>query len=216
MKTNEQRLDDLMNFIDSLSRINAADIPDINLYMDQVTTFMDSHLASSLKPGEEKALTKTMINNYAKNNLLPPPEKKKYSRNHILLLTFIYYFKNVLSLRDIEQLLSPISERCFAPGSRPELARLYEEIFSLEAEQRGRLVEDVKAKFTSAMETFSDENFPEFTEHADAGDREYLRLFAFVCELAFDVYLKKQMIELIAEDLRQEGNPNGKRKKDRK
>ena len=53
MKTNEQRLDDLMNFIDSLSRINAADIPDINLYMDQVTTFMDSHLASSLKPGEE-------------------------------------------------------------------------------------------------------------------------------------------------------------------
>ena len=193
MKTNEQRLDDLMNFIDSLSRINAADIPDINLYMDQVTTFMDSHLASSLKPGEEK-----------------------YSRNHILLLTFIYYFKNVLSLRDIEQLLSPISERCFAPGSRPELARLYEEIFSLEAEQRGRLVEDVKAKFASAMETFSDENFPEFTEHADAGDREYLRLFAFVCELAFDVYLKKQMIELIAEDLRQEGNPNGKRKKDRK
>ena len=70
MKTNEQRLDDLMNFIDSLSRINTADIPDINLYMDQVTTFMDSHLASSLKPGEEKALTKTMINNYAKNNLL--------------------------------------------------------------------------------------------------------------------------------------------------
>ena len=119
----------------------------------------------------------------------------------------------MLSLRDIEQLLSPISERCFAPGSRPELARLYEEIFSLEAEQRGRLVEDVKAKFASAMETFSDENFPEFTEHADAGDREYLRLFAFVCELAFDVYLKKQMIELIAEELRQETPSDGKRKK---
>lgn len=216
MKTNEQRLDDLMNFIDSLSRINAADIPNINLYMDQVTTFMDARLASSLKAGEEKALTKTMINNYAKNNLLPPPEKKKYSRNHILLLTFIYYFKNVLSLRDIEQLLSPISERHFSPESQPELARLYEEIFSLETEQRGRLVEDVKAKFASAMETFSDEDFPEFAERADAGDREYLRLFSFVCELAFDVYLKKQMIELIAEELRQETPTDGKRKKDRK
>ena len=157
-----------------------------------------------------------MINNYAKNNLLPPPEKKKYSRNHILLLTFIYYFKNVLSLRDIEQLLSPISEHHFTPGSQPDLARLYEEIFSLEAEQRGRLVEDVKAKFSSAMETFSDKSFPEFAENTEQRDREYLRLFAFVCELAFDVYLKKQMIELIAEDLRQEGNPNGKRKKDRK
>ena len=216
MKTNEQRLDDLMNFIGSLSRINAADIPNINLYMDQVTTFMDTHLSSFLKPGEEKILTKTMINNYAKNNLLPPPEKKKYSGNHILLLTFIYYFKNVLSLRDIEQLLSPVSERHFAPGSQPELARLYEEIFSLEAEQRGRLVEDVKAKFASAMKTFSDEDFPELKENTEQEDREYLRLFAFVCELAFDVYLKKQMIELIAEELRQEAPSDGKRKKDRK
>ena len=76
MKTNEQRLDDLMNFIDSLSRINAADIPDINLYMDQVTTFMDSHLASSLKPGEEKALTKTMINNYEKTIFCPLRKRK--------------------------------------------------------------------------------------------------------------------------------------------
>lgn len=216
MKTNEQRLDDLMNFIDSLSRINAADIPNINLYMDQVTTFMDTHLASSLKPGEEKALTKTMINNYAKNNLLPPPEKKKYSRNHILLLIFIYYFKNVLSLRDIEQLLSPISERHFASESQPDLSRLYEEIFSLRAEQKGRLMEDVKAKFVSAMETFSDENFPEFAEHENDSDREYLRLFAFVCELAFDVYLKKQMIELIAEELRQETPSEGRSKKDRR
>ena len=54
MKTNEQKLDDLMNFIDSLSRINTADIPDINLYMDQVTTFMDSHLAYLFKSPERK------------------------------------------------------------------------------------------------------------------------------------------------------------------
>jgi len=212
--------EDILNSIlESISRIDyvkADEIPNIDLYMDQVTTFMNDHMKSSKRYEDDKILTKTMINNYAKNELLPPPLKKKYSKEHVMVLIFIYYFKNVLSLRDIEQLLSPISERCFAPRSRPELARLYEEIFSLEAEQRGRLVEDVKAKFASAMETFSDENFPEFTEHADAGDREYLRLFAFVCELAFDVYLKKQMIELIAEDLRQEGNPNGKRKKDRK
>ena len=211
--------DMLNSILSSISRIDYVrpdDIPNIDLYMDQVTTFMEKELASSKRHEDDKILTKTMINNYAKNNLLPPPMKKKYSKEHLLIMIFIYYFKNVLSLRDIEQLLSPISERCFAPGSRPELARLYEEIFSLEAEQRGRLVEDVKAKFASAMETFSDENFPEFTEHADAGDREYLRLFAFVCELAFDVYLKKQMIELIAEELRQETPSDGKRKKDRK
>ena len=82
-----------MAYLDSVTRINPSDIPAIDLYMDQVTTFMDTHLSASKRFGEDKILTKTMINNYAKNNLLPPPEKKKYSKNHILLLIFIYYFK---------------------------------------------------------------------------------------------------------------------------
>lgn len=215
MKTNEERLNALMDYVDSLSRINPSDIPNINLYMDQMTTFMDTHLASSRWIGEDKVLTKTMINNYAKNNLLPPPVKKKYSRNHILLLAFIYYFKNVLSFRDIEQILSPITERHFSDGSVPELSEIYSEVFSLEKEQRERLKEDVQVKFEAAMKTFSDERFPLCGSDEDS-DRQFLQLFSFICELAFDVYLKKQMIELIAEQLRQENPPEGKKKKDRK
>lgn len=197
MKTNEERLQELMDFLDSLTRINPSDIPAIDLYMDQVTTFMDTRLSASKRLGEDKILTKTMINNYAKNHLFPPPVKKKYSKNHILMLIFIYYFKNVISFHDIEQLFSPISEQHFAEGSKPELDELYAEIFSLEKEQRKRLKEDVMAKFQAASQTFMD---------GDYEDREYLQLFSFICELAFDVYLKKQMIELLAEQLRQE-NP---------
>ena len=70
--------------------------------MDQVTTFMNGHLASSKRNPDDKILTKTMINNYAKNQLLPPPEKKKYSKEHQLLLIFIYYFKNILTIQDIQ------------------------------------------------------------------------------------------------------------------
>ena len=141
--------------------------------------------------------------------------KKKYSRNHILLLAFIYYFKNVLSFRDIEQILSPITERHFSDGSVPELSEIYSEVFSLEKEQRERLKEDVQVKFEAAMKTFSDERFPLCGSDEDS-DRQFLQLFSFICELAFDVYLKKQMIELIAEQLRQENPPEGKKKKDRK
>ena len=77
--------DDLLNSImESLSRIQyikSADIPNIDLYMDQVTTFMESKLKNtSRNPEADKILTKTMINNYAKNDLLPPPVKKKYSK----------------------------------------------------------------------------------------------------------------------------------------
>ena len=202
MKTNEERLQELMDFLDSLTRIHASDIPGIDLYMDKVTTFMDAHLSVSGRPDGETVLTKTMINNYAKNRLFPPPVKKKYSENHIIMLILIYYFKNVISFHDIEQLLYPISERHFDRGSVPELSELYEKIFSLEEEQRRRLKEDVQAKFHAASETFADTGYE---------DQEYLQLFAFICELAFDVYLKKQMIELLAAQLREENPPKKKK-----
>lgn len=80
----------LKSILASISQINyvePGDIPNIDLYMDQVTTFMESHLKHSTRnPQEDKILTKTMINNYAKNDLLPPPVKKKYSRDGFLTL----------------------------------------------------------------------------------------------------------------------------------
>ena len=76
----DQLLESILESLDRVDYIRPQDIPDIQLYMDQVTTFMDTHLASTRRYPEDKILTKTMINNYAKNNLIPPPEKKKYSR----------------------------------------------------------------------------------------------------------------------------------------
>ena len=114
MKSNEERLQDLLAYVDSLTRVHPSEIPGIDLYMDQVTTFMDSHLNTSKWLGEDKILTKTMINNYAKNDLLPPPVRKKYSREHMLLLIFIYYFKGILSISDIQTVLKPINDRFFA------------------------------------------------------------------------------------------------------
>ena len=102
MRTNEERLNELLAHLDSLDHIHVDEIPQIDLYMDQVTTFMEKHLGELKRYPEDKVLTKTMINNYAKNNLLPSPVKKKYTQEHILLLVFIYYFKNLLSFTDIE------------------------------------------------------------------------------------------------------------------
>ena len=48
-----------------------------------------------------------MINNYTKNKLIPPPLKKKYSKDHMILLIFIYYFKNILSINDIRRIFDP-------------------------------------------------------------------------------------------------------------
>ena len=76
----------LQSILDSLDRIDYIrpdDIPDIELYMDQVTTFMEEHLQSSKRYPDDKIPPKTLINNYAKNHLLPAPDKKKYSKEHL-------------------------------------------------------------------------------------------------------------------------------------
>ena len=204
MKTNDERIQDILNHLDTLSYIRPEAIPGIDLYMDQVTTFMDEHLKDTKRYPEDKVLTKTMINNYAKNNLLPAPNKKKYSKEHILLLIFIYYFKNILSINDIEELFRPITTGHFARKDDLPLEDIYREIFSLESKEMEHLREDVKAKYERAGGTFTDDSLTE-------EDREYLQLFSFICELSFYVYLKKQMVEQMIDELR-ETNPARKKK----
>ncbi len=89
---------------------SADDIPDIDLYMDQVTTLIDDKLSLQKRSEAEKMLTKTMINNYTKAKLLPPPVKKKYTKRHIERLVLIYWLKNVLSISDVSTLLSVIAK----------------------------------------------------------------------------------------------------------
>ncbi len=187
---------DLLNSIlESISRIDyvkSIDIPNIDLYMDQVTTFMDKQMASSKRYEEDKVLTKTMINNYAKNNLLPSPEKKKYTKEHLLVLTFIYYFKSFLSIKDIEMLLRPITDRYFHTDSKLNLTHIYDEVCSFEKDRIHTLKEEFKTMYASSSETFSEEN---------EQDREFLQLFSFICTLSFDVYVKKQIIEKLIDSL---------------
>lgn len=185
----------LNSILESLSRIDyihPGDIPNIDLYMDQVTTFMDSQLASTKRYEDDKILTKTMINNYAKNNLLPPPVKKKYSKEHVLILIYIYYFKNILSIKDIEALLKPLTEKYFNGNGSTDMTSLYEEICQMEKNRIDSLQETVKAAHEQAQTAFTD--IPE-------EDREYLQLFTFICNLSFDVYVKKQLIEKLIDGL---------------
>lgn len=181
---------DLLNSIlDSLARIEyikPEDLPNIDLYMDQVTTFMDSQLSVSKRHPEDKILTKTMINNYAKNNLLPPPVKKKYSKEHLLALIFIYYFKNILSIGDIQAILNPLTDKYFASDLDFNLENIYSEVFCLAENEISNMQKDLTRKYQTSQQTFS---------HLPKAEQEELQRFSFICMLSFDVYLKKQLIE---------------------
>ena len=181
---------DLLNSIlGSISRIDfikSTDIPNIDLYMDQVTSFMEKELKSTKRNDDDKVLTKTMINNYAKNDLLPAPIKKKYSKEHLLLLTFIYYFKNIISMKDIETLLKPITESYFQSEGDINIARIYDEVCAFEKERTKLLQKDIELMYNNSMETFAD---------VDVENRDYLQFFSFICSLSLDVYVKQLLIE---------------------
>lgn len=201
---------DMINSIlDSVSRIDyikPEDLPNIDLYMDQVTTFMEDQLASTKRYPDDKILTKTMINNYAKNKLLPPPEKKRYSREHLLMLIFIYYFKNILSINDIQTLLDPVTEKYFKSAGDKNMTYIYNEVFSMERAQIEHLKKDLLKRYNIASATFDD---------ADEENKEFLKKFSFICILSFDVYVKKMLIEELIDDIRAKDEEK-KIKKDKK
>lgn len=220
----EQLIKDALASVEQVEAIRPEDIPRIELYMDQVTRFMEQHLKNATRnPETDKILTKTMINNYAKNDLLPPPVKKKYSREHIIFLIFIYYFKNFMSISDIQTVLSPIAEELFRGASESEgsaknddytLETLYEKVFSGQEEiVIKHLEEDVDEVWKHTCEILSD--VP--AEYADDA-----RMLGFITNLGFDVFAKKLLIEKLIDSYRQSAQAAApekddvKRKKEKK
>ena len=185
--------------------IKPEDLPNIDLYMDQVTTFMEDQLASTKRHDDDKILTKTMINNYAKNNLLPSPEKKRYSKDHLLMLIFIYYFKNILSITDIQKLLGPITAKYFKGAPGKDMTYVYNEVFGMENRKIDQLIKNLLKDYRFSSATFQD---------ADEEDQEFLKRFSFICLMSFDVYIKKMIIEKMIDDI-SPSEPRDKHKKNK-
>ena len=170
------------------SYIKASMLPDLDLYVDQITTFLTRHLAKTIRFEDDKIMTKTMINNYTKNHLLPPPDKKTYSRDHILLMIFIYYFKNFLPISDIKTILGPLTDKYFHKDADLNLEAIYTTLFSKEDTFVQEVLENVMKQLHMSADLFPD---------APKADQASLREFTFICMLSLDIYLKKQLIEAI-------------------
>lgn len=191
----QNMLDSILKSIARIDYIKPDTIPNIDLYMDQVTTFMEEQLSTTKRYEDDKILTKTMINNYAKNNLLPPPVKKKYSKEHVLVMILIYYFKSILSIKDIETLLAPITEKYFPGTSQLDMTAIYEEVCSLEKSRIESLQKDVAGAYALAESSFQD------VGDISPEEKESLQLFSFICSLSFDVYVRKLLIEKLIDEL---------------
>jgi hypothetical protein len=107
-------MDKIIEILEQLgleTNLSVDDIPNIDLYMDQVIQLFENKFADSKRNAEEKVLTKTMINNYAKGKLIFPIKNKKYSKEHLILMSLIYQLKGALSINDIQVTLDGLNKR---------------------------------------------------------------------------------------------------------
>ncbi len=212
MDLSEYTFKDILYNIDrwiKTDMIDPSDIPSIELYMDQVTTFMDKELSDTKRHPDDKILTKTMINNYSKNDLLPPSDKKKYSKDHIILLIYIYYMKNFLSISDIKTLLTPMTDNYFESSiihnkdnASISMSDIYKDIYKIEKKYSVKLKDNIDEICKIADNEFRD-------------DSEYLKTFALVAMLSYDIYSKKQLIEHLIDSITPEA-PNKESHKEKK
>jgi len=202
-------IDWLMNLIQS-EYIPAQDIPDIGLYMDQVTTFMESKLDSSRRYPDDKIMTKTMINNYTKNHLIPPSVKKKYSRDHMFFIIIIYYLKTILSISDIKQLLTPLVERYFPENKENGIS--LEQIYSHNMMVNEERLDTIREDILHLYELSRRNQLLEDTDQVSDKEQEFLDDFAFICSLSYDIYIRKKIVEKLI-DLHKEKVPSRHKKK---
>jgi len=76
-------------------------LPDLELYMDQVLSLVDRYLGAY--PGH-RGLTAAMVNNYVKLGVMPPPVRKKYTRLHLAYLIVICLLKASLPIESIRRM----------------------------------------------------------------------------------------------------------------
>ncbi len=106
-----ENINDLLEKISLEKSVSLEEMPEIDLYMDQVIQLFDQKYKKTKRNEDEKILTKTMINNYAKGKLFIPIKNKKYSKKHLILISLIYQLKGALSITDIKSTLQIINDK---------------------------------------------------------------------------------------------------------
>lgn len=177
-------IESLLNEYKDNNFLDSSLIPKIDLYMDQVTTFMDKNLDLFKRNEDDKTLTKTMINNYSKSRLLPPSEKKKYTNDHILLLLLIFYLKPTLSITDIGTILSPIQDILLENSSKTSLKDFYDIIANAQLENFDDFSEQIVNTVELSKKLFSNDM---------TNDNNTLSIIATIFLLSMQAALQKKL-----------------------
>ncbi|EDX55201.1 conserved hypothetical protein [Bacillus cereus W] len=149
-----ENINKLLETLHLEKNITLEDIPNVDLYVDQVVQLFENTYADTTRTDDEKVLTKTMINNYAKGKLFIPIKNKKYSKEHMILISLIYQLKGALSINDIKSSLEHINESLLGDDSF-ELNTLYKDYLTITENNVESFKQDINNRVSEVSEISS-------------------------------------------------------------
>lgn len=174
-------------------QIAVEEIPKIDLYIDQVIQLFDTGFSEMKRKPDDKILTKTMINNYAKGKLFFPVSNKKYSRNHVMLISLIYQMKSALSINDVKQVLAGINDK--AAQKEIDLSRFYESYLEVQRSNEDLFKENLEQQLSRTE-----------AESAEFGDdRDDIEKVLRIASLVHMSNLYRRAAEILVDEMA-EGN----------
>lgn len=193
-------------FQQSVEKLDKADvpvseIPNIELYMEQMTEFINKRLADSKRMAGGTVFTKAMINNYTKAGLLNPPNKKKYNKEHIILLLLMHHLKSVLSIADIKTLYAPILKNMDQSEVDDEiisLENIYETFLELKDAEYSTIADDFQKRFFIIKD--------ETTKISNDKKQDMAEAFLTVLMLVAEATIAKRLAEDIIDNFIAGGN----------
>lgn len=202
MELTKDFINNIISEIVDCDDITLNNIPDIDLYMDQVTTFIDNKLCKLKREDKDKLLTKTMINNYTKSKILPPSKNKRYNKHHVIILILIYYLKQTLSISDIQKLFNIVLPN--SDNNRDSSLTL-ESIYSLFLDIKNSDLQKLSDEILSKTDYINSLSFDISNKDKDAYD-----ILLLVLTLTAQAYTQKRLAEKIIDtyfsDLKNSGS----------
>ncbi|MGG1396692.1 DUF1836 domain-containing protein [Bacillus salipaludis] len=145
-----EKMKAIMDQLELNTRLTLEEIPKIDLYMDQVIQLFENKFVESKRKEDDKVLTKTMINNYAKGKLIFPIQNKKYSKEHLILISLIYQLKGGLSINDIKVTLDEMNKKITMDDI--DLDSFYLSYLNLTAQNVEDFDEDIEERIKAVKE----------------------------------------------------------------
>lgn len=184
-----ESIDRLIDQLALDSQIRTSDIPKIDLYVDQVIQLFETSFHDTKRYPDDKILTKTMINNYAKGKLFYPVQHKKYTPDHIMLISLIYQMKSTLSINDVKKVLEKVNEK--AQMQELDLSAFYETYLALQQANHMAFREEVERQAKAV-------------ENAQGEADEELSKVLFIASLVHKSNLYRRAAEKLADELLRE------------